>query len=177
MVATSSAEDTRSWEVRRKLREGSMYRSILIAGFIAGLALPAFADSANIHSTAKADGTWWQVADGRMYWAGTFWLTSFNDSGEGFANEWGWNCPATGVMVDGAGQFKGFCIMTDGEGDKIFGSWDGGFPPGENFVGHVDYEAGTGKFEGITGGHDFACNGISADEQYICRQKAEYTLK
>ena len=61
-----------------------MYRWIMIVGIVVGLALPAFADTAKIHSTAKADGTWWQVADGRMYWAGTFWITSFNNAGDGF---------------------------------------------------------------------------------------------
>ena len=154
-----------------------MYRSILIAGILAGLALPVYADSAKIHSTSKGDGTWWQVDDNRMYWSGTFWLTSFNDAGQGFAHEWAWSCPATGVMVDGAGSWKGHCIMADADGDKIFGSWDGGFQPGENFLGRVDYEAGTGKFEGITGGHDFDCHPVSADDQFICYQEAEFTLK
>ena len=154
-----------------------MYRLILIAGIIASLAMPAFADSAKIHSTAKADGTWWQIEEGRMYWAGTYWITSFNDSGDGFGHEWAWSCPATGEMVNGAGNFKGFCIMADQDGDKIFGSWEGGFAPGENFDGRVDYEAGTGKYAGITGGHDFSCSVISADEQIISRQEAEYTLK
>ena len=154
-----------------------MYRWIMIVGLVVSFAFPAYAGSAKIHSTAKAVGSWWQVADGRMYWAGTFWITSFNDAGKGFAHEWAWNCPATGVMVGGAGSFKGFCIMADGDGDKVFGKWDGGFPPGERFVGHVDYEGGTGKFEGITGGHDFSCAGVGADEQYVCRQEAKFTLK
>ena len=112
-----------------------------------------------------------------MFWAGTFWITSFNDAGEGFGQEWAWSCPAAGEIVAGAGRFNGFCVMADPAGDKVFGSWDGGFQPGETFIGHVDYEAGTGKFDGITGGHDFFCHPVGADEQYICRQEVTYTLK
>ena len=154
-----------------------MYRLLSVAALVAGLSVPALADSATLHSTAKADGTWWEVAEGRLYWAGTYWVFSFNDAGEGFSHEMVWNCPATGVVVDGVGKFTGSCIKTDRDGDKIFSSWVGGFSPGEQFTGRETYEGGSGKYEGITGGHDFQCEFFGPDEQGMCRQQIKYTLK
>ena len=157
----------------------TMIFGMAYASFVAlsgGLITPVNAETANIHSTYSSNGTWWEVAEGRMYWAGNYWLFSFNDSGEGFSHQVAWNCPASAELADGIFRNRGYCIMTDSDGDQIFSTFGGEGPLGETFTGRQTYNTGTGKYEGITGGHNFFCNGVGANEQGYCRQEAEYTL-
>ena len=151
----------------------------LVAAFLtSGLfhAPSASAESATLHSGYKTVGTWWEVAEGRLYWAGSFWLTSYNNAGSGFGHKNVWNCPATGEVADGMFSATGYCIMTDPDGDKIFATFVGRAPAGEEFTGHQTYTGGTGKYAGISGGHDFFCNGVGTDEQGLCRQEVDFTL-
>lgn len=135
----------------------------------------AFAESADIHSGWKFVGEVTEVAPDRSLVNGVYWGVSFNDAGEGFAHEMAWNCPATGEIVDGAIALNGLCTMVDPDGDKIFGLWGGEGPVGGRLTGEQTYTAGTGKYEGISGGHVLDCAGITAD-QLFCRQKVEITL-
>lgn len=63
-------------------------------------------------------------------------------------------CPGDFVidLESGAQEGEGKCIITDPEGENVFANWT---CKGENFLGcEGDFKltAGTGKFEGITGG-------------------------
>lgn len=135
----------------------------------------AMADSATLHSGWKSVGEWREVEEGRSYWLGIYWGVSHNIDGEGMGHEMAWNCPAAAQIVDGNLSSHGFCTMVDPDGDKIFAQFAGKADLGEPFKGHQDCTGGTGKYEGIKGGHDFDCRAIGID-QFACRQDMEYTL-
>lgn len=129
-----------------------------------------------IHSGYKGDGTTTQLGDRRMYWSGTYWGVSFNDVGNGFLHNVVWNCPAISDINSGMIQTKGFCTLTDADGDKINGDWVGKGTVGAEFNGHLDISGGTGKYMGIKGGWDFQCESVGSDTQVSCRQQVTYTL-
>jgi hypothetical protein len=135
----------------------------------------AMADSATVYSGWKSVGEWREVAEGRSYWLGIYWGVSHNVSGKGMGHEMAWNCPAAAEIVDGMLTSHGFCTMVDLDGDKIFAQFRGKAVLGEPFKGHQDFTGGSGKYEGIEGGHDFDCRAIGT-EQLACRQDMEYTL-
>ena len=151
---------------------------VFVAGVLAAVVpiAPSRADTATLTSSYQAQGTWWEVSEGRTYWSGTFWVFSFNEAGKGFGHQMAWNCPATGVVADGIAHFKGFCVETDTDGDKLFSSWEAEAPVDEALTGHEIYEGGTGKYAGVTGEHDFACYAVGSNEQGYCRQQVTYTL-
>lgn len=135
----------------------------------------AKADSATLHSGWKSVGEWREVEEGRSYWLGIHWGVSHNVNGEGMGHEMAWNCPAAAQIVDGNLDSHGFCIMVDLDGDKIFAEFEGKAVLGEPFRGYQDYTGGSGKYEGIEGGHAFDCRAIGTG-QFACRQDIEYTL-
>jgi hypothetical protein len=134
------------------------------------------AESATVYSGWKSVGEWREVAEGRSYWLGIYWGVSHNVNGEGIGHEMAWNCPAAAQSVDGNLDSHGFCTMVDPDGDKIFAQFAGKAVLGEPFKGHQDYTGGSGKHEGIEGGHDFECRAIGTD-QFACRHDMEYTLR
>ena len=117
------------------------------------------------------------VGPDHSYWNADFWGVSFNEEGGGFLHNVAWFCPATIDIIDGNMSAKGLCAYTDQDGDKFFGEWDGTAPAGGEFSGMVTYTSGTGKYEGITGGNDFRCNGVGSHGQIQCRQTANYKLR
>ena len=135
----------------------------------------AMADSATLYSGWKSIGEWSEVAEGRSYWLGIHWGVSQNVSGEGMGHEMAWNCPAAAQVVDGELDSHGYCTMVAPDGDKIFAQFAGKAALGEPFKGHQGYTGGSGKYEGIEGGHDFDCRSVGVD-QFACRQDVEYTL-
>ena len=149
---------------------------VLISSALAVFSISgAMAESATLHSGWKSVSEWRVVEEGRSYWLGIYWGVSHNVSGEGMGHEMAWNCPAAAQIVDGNLDSHGFCTMADPDGDKIFAEFTGEAVLGEPFKGHQDYTGGTGKYEGIVGGHDFDCRAIG-NEQFACRQDMEYTL-
>jgi hypothetical protein len=80
------------------------------------------------HSSYKGVGTLTNVAPNRMHWGGIYWGHSFNDSMSGFLHDVVWNCPASADIANGQVTFKGYCTLTDADGDKIFGDWSGSGP-------------------------------------------------
>ena len=135
----------------------------------------AMADSATLYSGWKSVGEWREVAEGRRYWLGIYWGVSHNISGEGMGHEMAWYCPAAAQIIDGELDSHGFCTMVDPDGDKIFAQFVGKATLGDPFKGRQDYTGGSGKYEGIEGGHDFDCRAVGVD-QFACRQDVEYTL-
>ena len=135
----------------------------------------AMADSATLYSGWKSVGEWREVAEGRSYWLGIYWGVSHNVSGEGMGHEMAWNCPAAAQIVDGELDSHGYCTMVDPDGDQIFAQFAGKEALGDPFKRRQDYTGGSGKYEGIEGGHDFDCRAVGVD-QFACRQDVEYTL-
>ena len=128
-----------------------------------------------IHTGFKGTGTTTQMSDKRSYWSGVDWGVSFNDEGKGFLHNMAWNCPAVSEIVEGMIAAKGWCTLTDADGDTIFGDWTGRGPRGGEVVGHVDMTGGTGKYAGMQGGWDFRCKSIIPG-QASCQQKYHYKL-
>ena len=148
----------------------------LISLAISAVNVPgAMADSASLISGWKSIGQWREVREGRSYWLGIYWGVSHNVGGEGMGHEMAWNCPAAAQIVDGNFDSHGFCTMVDPDGDKIFAEFSGKAALGEPFKGHQGYTGGSGKYNGIEGGHEFDCRAVGTG-QFACRQDMEYTL-
>jgi hypothetical protein len=78
-------------------------------------------------------------------WASTY----SNPAGGPFDNQ-GSQCGVIGLMRDGAVENKGYCKMTDQDGDMwLFEFAD------RNFVGKLSVVGGTGKYDGMTMQADF----------------------
>jgi hypothetical protein len=108
---------------------------------------------------------------------GTYWGTSFNDAGKGFLHKMAWSCPGVTIISGDSYVVHGYCVLTDSDGDKIYGPSEGKGPAeGFDLVGVVTYEGGSGKYLGIQGSHTYKCSGIGADGQAFCRQEASYRL-
>jgi hypothetical protein len=105
-----------------------------------------------------------------------YWGFSFNDEGKGFAHKMAWNCPAVTEILEGRLDVKGNCTMTDTDGDKIFGTFEGKGPIGGSLEGVHNYHDGTGKYRGIKGSHTFQCQGVGTDGQLFCHQQVTYQL-
>lgn len=150
----------------------------------AGLAAApdARAETADLSSIFKAQGRPMEVDEGRIYWRGIYWGGSFNNAGAGFGHRALWRCPVVSEIADGALSGKGYCVMTEPDGDKVFGSFDGEGQADGLFEGTQHYTGGTGKYEGITGGHSFQCEVVNMaprDASLIelsCIQEVEYSL-
>lgn len=132
--------------------------------------------TAEMHSAFIGVGTSTEVDDNRVHWVGTYWGHSFNDAGNGFLHDAVWNCPAASDIADGIVSFKGYCTVTDTDGDKVFGEWSGGGPMTGEITGRVDFTGGTGKYSGIQGEWDFKCRAIGNDNQLSCTQQTSYEL-
>ena len=129
-----------------------------------------------IHSSYKGVGNVSNVAENRMLWGGIYWGHSFNDAGSGFLHDVAWNCPAAADIASSQVTFKGYCTLTDADGDKIFGDWSGGGPLTGEIKGNLKMTGGTGKYSGIKGGLDFQCKGVGTDDQLSCKQQISYEL-
>lgn len=155
------------------MRTTVVFAAVALASGI--LALGAKADDARLSSGWKFTGGVTEVGPERSYLDGVYWGVSFNDAGQGFAHQMAWNCPAFGEIVGDTVDVKGLCTMVDADGDKIFATFSGSAPVGGHLTGEQTYTAGTGKYEGIGGGHKFDCAGITAD-QLFCTQEVDYKL-
>ncbi len=129
------------------------------------------------HGAFKGVGTATEVGPNRVHWSGTYWGHSFNNAGDGLLHNTVWNCPAASDIADGVVDFKGYCTVTDPDGDKIYGSWSGGGPATGEITGSVEMTGGTGKYSGIQGGLDFQCRAVGNDDQLHCIQQFEYQLR
>ena len=130
----------------------------------------------DVHSGWASDGDPIQVGPDTSYWSAGFWGVSFSDAGKGFLHNVAWYCPAFINIESGDMRARGSCAYTDEDSDKFFGDWEGTAPAGGEFAGNVVYTSGTGKYEGISGGNTFNCNGIGEHGQIQCRQTATWKL-
>ena len=144
--------------------------------FAAGDPLPK-SGTASIHSGWSSSGQLKDLGDGHAISPGVYWGTSFNDAGKGFLHQMAWTCPGVTIIYNGSYVLHGYCVFTDSDGDKIYGTSEGKGPAeGLDLVGVVNYEGGTGKYRGIQGSHTYKCRGIGTEGQAFCRQEASYRL-
>jgi hypothetical protein len=153
----------------------------LVLGLVVLCALGANAEqlaksgAGTSHTGFKAMGTATEISAKRSYWSGVSWGVSFNDEGKGFLHNMAWNCPHVDETVEGRTTAKGWCTLTDADGDAIFSEWTGSRPPGGELTGHLGMTGGTGKYAGIQGEWDFRCQFIIPGQAY-CQQKYTYKL-
>jgi hypothetical protein len=158
--------------------------NILIGVVFGVVAAAASADElpksgkASFNSGWKLTGTLVKLTDTRSYWSGLDWGVWFNVRGTGFMHRASVICPDVSDIEDGVINAKGFCTLTDSDGDKIFGDWSGKQPsPTAEFAGLGQLIGGTGKFTGIQGKWEFYCRfANSAEGQVYCRQELDYRL-
>ena len=133
--------------------------------------------SARAHSGWSATGQLKDLGENHAVWTGVYWGASFNDTGKGLFHKVVWNCPGTTIIRNGSYVHHGYCVLTDPDGDKIYGTSEGRGPAdGVDLVGTVTYDRGTGKYAGIQGNHTYKCSGVGADSQAFCVQEASYRL-
>jgi hypothetical protein len=135
----------------------------LCAGALAVCSTAGFA--ADLAKSGKYTGKfgWYSVGKGfemeqnHLFWVGEFSGAFFNDKSGGFMDLASVVCPGSNdVFLDGkAGDAKGYCIMTDKQGDKAYLVWkcNGSFPGPCN--GDFQWTGGTGKYSGIKGNNKF----------------------
>ena len=103
----------------------------------------------------------YELEKGHVYNVQTGHGVFFNDVAGGFIDKADVVCPGVTDTVDGiirAGS--GYCIVTDGDGDKAFLVWQGkGTAPGSG-GGTFQWTGGTGKFLGIQGNNTYSFTGI-----------------
>ena len=117
------------------------------------------------------------MGEGYIVLAGTFWGTSTNNSETGFLHKAVWNCAGSAIGKSGVFDQIEYCVITDADGDKLYGPAIGKVTPETGLVGNVVYEKGTGKYAGIKGGHDFTCKRVGSDGQAFCDSTAEWTFE
>ncbi len=170
--------DGESFERRRPfiLLATVVFASWSVCTYAAGDPLPK-SGSPSAHSGWSAAGQVKDLGDNHAVWTGVYSGASFNDAGKGMFHKTVWSCPGVTIIYNGSYVHHGYCVLTDADGDKIYGTSEGKGPAdGVDLVGVVTYEGGTGKYHGIQGSHTYKCSGVGADGQAFCRQEANYRL-
>lgn len=125
----------------------------------------------------SGSGTGHQIEKNHVFFVGEFDGAFFNDAGSGFLHGSSWVCPGVNDIVNGVTQAAhGYCIVTDPDGDKAFGSWKSkGSAPGRG-SGDYTWTGGTSKYSGITGGGTFDYFFIATTFQGYSTLRGEYRL-
>jgi hypothetical protein len=144
--------------------ESKMIKSCLGLA-VAAVLLAGTAGAEEIHGEATfawlAVGQSYTLGDGRPYFVGAFsGINVFKDDGGGPLANSAIQCPGyNDIGVDAAG----YCIVTAGDGDKVFIKWTcvAAEPAAGDLAaceGRADITGGTGKFDGATGGNNFTAH-------------------
>ena len=104
--------------------------------------------------------------------------------GDGLRNHMTWHCIGMAERLNQMRRSSGRCVMTDIDGDQIaLDSAVDWYPnSAKDYPGSITFVAGTGKYEGITGGFKEVChNGVfkaAADNAFItyCTNEGNYKL-
>jgi hypothetical protein len=109
----------------------------------------------------EAAGQAYELEKGHVFWVGMYHGVFFNDVAGGFLDKTEVTCPATSDSVNGVDTAaRGYCIVTDKDGDKAFLVWQGkGTGAGSADAGTFQWTGGTGKFAGLQGNNTFG-NGV-----------------
>lgn len=132
--------------------------------------------------TAKFVSTWknsserYDLGEGYAVEAGLYWGVSVNSEGKGYLHKAAWRCSGASVGLNGNYTQHEYCVVTDVDGDKLYGPANGKVSPQTGLVGDMIYEHGTGKYRGITGKHNFVCRQIGSDGQAFCESEATWSF-
>ena len=126
--------------------------------FVIGAGTAAFAEEGTVKATApwKGRGYAFPIGEDRVYMVAVFSGTLFADDGEGPIHSATIVCPGSmeGDMKTMTKTGQGHCIITDGDGDRIYAHFTCAGDP-EGCRGPFHLKEGTGKFAGITGEGEF----------------------
>ena len=119
-----------------------------------------------------------EMAPGHEVFSGKFAGVFNNDEGKGFLHESSWVCPGVNETKNDVTQSgKGYCLVTDTDGDKAFLSWGGGkaTKPGKA-NGKFEWTGGTGKYAGITGSNTYSGTFILPTSEGYSDLKGDWEL-
>ncbi len=145
-------------------------------GILAGLAVLVLCSSAEAQLPKdgsfsgkfgwSASGAGHEIEKNHLFFLGEFNGTFFNDESAGFLDGSSWACPGVNDVVNGVTRAAhGYCIVTDQDGEKAFGSWTStGTAPGRG-AGEFKWTGGTGKYRGLTSGGTFEYVFVSTSMQ------------
>ena len=134
---------------------------LLLAIFVTATfaATPAAAGTITLAATAtwQSKGSLYLVGENQGLFVGGFSGIMFASDGKGALNTAQLACP--GMMdidfasdkISGGGR----CIITGASGDRVFAKWNCTGIAGVGCIGKMELTAGTGRFQGVTGGGEF----------------------
>jgi len=105
----------------------------------------------------NSTGKVFDLEEGHQIFVGEFTGGFTNADGKGFMHSTSWVCPGVNDTMNNITQYgRGYCVVTDLDGDKAYLSWKGGneTKPGEA-NGTFQWTGGTGKYKGITGDNTY----------------------
>jgi hypothetical protein len=157
----------------------------LLGAALAALAMVAMAGGAAQAQLAKtgnyvipaglaASGKLMELGKNHLFWSGEFKGAGHNSQG-GFLKIHAWDCSGSNDIVDGTASIAGFCRVTDQDGDLAFVRYAGKFPAGQPTTGKGEWIGGTGKYQGLRGGHNFTCTNVGVAEA-SCIAEGKYEL-
>lgn len=166
-----------------KNKIGYYYRLLRVAAAAVAFGPAAFAADGPLSRSGKASfiSSWTATATerhdlgaGYVVDAGVYWGTSTNNAGKGFLHKAAWKCVGSVIGFNNKSVQREYCVVTDPDGDKLYGPADATVSPETGLVGNVVYEHGTGKYAGIKGGHNFVCRRVGTDKQAFCESEANW---
>ena len=123
----------------------------------------------------SSSGTAFEMEEGRTIWVGSYGGAFFNDAGKGFLHNSSTLCVGYSDIVKGYFNSHGYCVVTDKDGDKAFITWTGtGDYP--KLSGPFQWNGGTGKYTGMSGGNMFFAEFIPGTDQGHVRWDGEWKL-
>jgi hypothetical protein len=109
----------------------------------------------------RSTGTTHEIEQGHVFFTGTSSGVFFNDVANGFLDKSAVECPEVADIVNGRSiGGHGYCIVTDKDGDKAFGVWQGKSTGPNVDEGDLQWTGGTGKYSGLKGNNTWRYIGI-----------------
>lgn len=141
----------------------------LTSGLLTTLVGPAAAQLANSGEYSARYG-WvveaetYKLEEGHQFVVGNLPGVIFNDAGKGFLHNAAIECPIANDIRNGVSHSSGYCIVTDGDGDKAFLKWRCEGSPA--CKGAFEWTGGTGKYQGLEGDNTFRAYFITPTTGY-----------
>ncbi len=122
----------------------------------------------------KPTGTVLQLEGDHIFWTGSF-IGAGHNPNSNFLTNHSWECWGTNDINKGMGDAKGYCTVTDTDGDHIFVKWGGTFKLTVPLSGVGVFYGGTGTYEGISGRNEYSCITV-ANIATSCTNHVKYTI-
>jgi len=143
-----------------------MRHFLAVSGLAIALALATSPVLAQMAKEGKYNGTYsafgtmktTQVGKNRL-------LMEFDENGltlaQGFSDHLTHHCWGIGDFINGEGQEHGYCVGIDPSGDQVVLDFQSEqhAPDQKTWRGRGTLTTGTGKYAGISGGHDYVVHG------------------